>query len=174
MIRNTSCPRKRHGAPALRNRASERVPIIDLACIQYMHNNACMQLIEVPIEHAFQALSDPTRLRVVRLLVSTNEEICLCEIVDSLLEPQYKLSRHLKTLRQAGLLVSEKEGRWVYHRLVSSAEHLTELFRLIGMLPDPNGVYSGDLARFEQRLTHREGGRCRVGVLTDVLKSEAS
>ena len=133
-----------------------------------------MQLIEVPIENAFQALSDPIRLRIMRLLISSNEEICLCEIVDSLLEAQYKVSRHLKALRQAGLLESEKEGRWVYHRLVSNPEYLRELFRVVSMLPDSNGVFSADLARFEERLEHREGGRCRVGVLTSELKAEAS
>lgn len=132
-----------------------------------------MQLVKVPIETAFQALSDPTRLRVMRLLASTREGACLCEFVDSLLEPQYKLSRHIKGLRQAGLLNAEKDGRWVYHRLVSSPDHLQNLFDLIATLPDPNGVYESDLERFRQRLCHREGGRCRVGVLTDALKSEA-
>ena len=132
-----------------------------------------MQLVEVPIEETFRALSDQTRLRVMRLLASTNEEACLCELVDSLLEPQYKLSRHLKILRQAGVLEAEKEGRWVYHRLVTHPDQLLTLFGLIAALQDPNGVYAADLERFEQRLAHREGGRCRVGVLTNALKSEA-
>ena len=132
-----------------------------------------MQLIKVPIETTFQALSDPTRLRVIRLLASTHEEACLCEFVDSLLEPQYKLSRHLKGLRQAGLLGAEKDGRWVYHRLVSGPDYIQNLFNIIATLPDSNGVYEADLERFRQRLCHREGGRCRVGVLTDALKSEA-
>lgn len=132
-----------------------------------------MQLIQIPIEDTFQALSDPTRLRIIRLLASTHEEACLCEFVDSLLEPQYKLSRHLKILRQAGLLDAEKDGRWVYHRLVTDPAHLTNLFALIAELPEPDGVYTADLKRFEQRLAHREDGRCRVGVLTDPLTSEA-
>lgn len=132
-----------------------------------------MQLVEVPIKDTFQALSDSTRLRVIRLLASTHEEACLCELVDSLLEPQYKLSRHLKILRQTGLLDAEKEGRWVYHRLVTEPAHLANLFTLIAGLPEPDGVYTADLKRFEQRLAHREEGRCRVGVLTDPLKSEA-
>lgn len=132
-----------------------------------------MQLVEVPIEETFRALSDLTRLRVVRLLASTSEEACLCEFVDSLLEPQYKLSRHLKILRQTGILDAEKEGRWVYHRLVRRPDHLLNLFTLIAALPDPGGVYAADRERFEQRLAHREAGRCRVGVLTEALKTEA-
>jgi ArsR family transcriptional regulator, arsenate/arsenite/antimonite-responsive transcriptional repressor len=125
------------------------------------------------MEETFQALSDTTRLRVVRLLVSMNEEICLCEFVDSLLEPAYKLSRHLKILRKSGLLESSKEGRWVYHRLASGPDYLRQLFEVVVTLPDFNGVYGEDRARFDERLTHREGGRCRVGVLTESLKSEA-
>ena len=78
--------------------------------ITYLHDNAIMHVVKIPIEDVFQALSDSTRLRIVRLMAVTNEEACLCELVDSLLEPQYKLSRHLKILRQAGLLDSEKEG----------------------------------------------------------------
>lgn len=132
-----------------------------------------MQLIEVPIEDAFQSLSDATRLRVVRLLAVSQEEACLCELVDSLLEPQYKLSRHLKILRNAGMLECEKDGRWVYHRLVAGPVHLLALFDFIATLPDPRYIYRDDLKRFNQRLKHRDGGRCRVGVLTEALKTEA-
>ena len=132
-----------------------------------------MQLINVPAEDTFQALGDRTRLRIVRLLAITQEEACLCELVDSLLEPQYKLSRHLKQLRQAGLLVAEKDGRWVYHRLVSEPKHLRAVSKLVASLPDSESIYAEDLERFNQRLRHRERGRCRVGVLTDALKSEA-
>ena len=130
-----------------------------------------MQVIEVPIEDIFQALCDRTRLRIVRLLATTQEEACLCELVDSLLEPQYKLSRHLKVLRQVGLLTAEKEGRWVYHHLVSEPKHLKMLSKLIATLPDDESIYGDDAERFNKRLFHREEGRCRVGVLTESLKT---
>ena len=130
-----------------------------------------MQVIEVPIEDIFQALCDRTRLRIVRLLSTTQEEACLCELVDSLLEPQYKLSRHLKVLRQVGLLTSEKEGRWVYHRLVTQPKHLKMMSKLVASLPDDESTYADDVGRFNERLCHREEGRCRVGVLTKSLKS---
>jgi len=106
----------------------------------------------------------------VRLLAVTEEEACLCELVDSLQEPQYKLSRHLKILRQAGLLSVEKHGRWVYHRLVTDPSHLAALFDVVASLPDTQGVYAVDRVRFDDRLCQRDGGRCRVGVLTEALK----
>jgi ArsR family transcriptional regulator len=123
-----------------------------------------MYIVNLQAEHLFQALADPTRIRVVRLLAATGEEACLCELVDSLLEPQYKLSRHVKILRQAGLLSAEKEGRWVYHRLVTGAGYLTHLYETVRALPDPDGQFAGDLERFEKRRELRVGGRCRVGI----------
>jgi ArsR family transcriptional regulator len=132
-----------------------------------------MQLITLPPEAIFQALADETRLRIIRLLATTSEEACLCELVDSLQEPQYKLSRHLKILRQAGLLSAQKDGRWVYHRLVSEPPHLNKLYATVCTLPDQGKVFQTDLARFDERMCLREDGRCRVGILSDDLKAEA-
>lgn len=132
-----------------------------------------MQIITIQPETLFQSLADETRLRIVRLLATTAEEACLCELVDSLQEPTYKLSRHLKILRQAGLLSAQKDGRWVYHRLVSTPPYLKNLYATVCALPDPDGVFQADLARFEERMCLREGGRCRVGILSDELKAEA-
>ena len=145
-----------------------------IVIVTYLRDNASMQTIEIPIEAIFQALGEPTRLRIIRLMAVTDEEICLCELVDSLLEPQYKLSRHLKVLRQSGLLESEKEGRWVYHRLSSGADVLRNLFEYVTTLPDQDGSFDADLLRFQERLSHREDGRCRVGVLSAALESKAS
>jgi len=133
-----------------------------------------MQLITIRSETLFQALADETRLRIIRLLVVTAEEACLCELVDSLLEPSYKLSRHLKILRQAGLLSSQKEGRWVYHRLVTEPSYLKTLYATVQALPDPDQRYQEDLAKFTERMRLREDGRCRVGILSDDLKVEGT
>jgi len=132
-----------------------------------------MHSLTITPESLFQALSDTTRLRIIRLLVTTEQEICLCELVDTLLEPQYNLSRHLKVLRQAGFLSSQKEGRWVYHRLITEPDYLRQLYNIVRSLPDPQRVYSTDLENFNKRMALREDGRCRVGVLASELKAEA-
>jgi len=132
-----------------------------------------MQLITIQPQAVFQALADETRLRIIRLMTTTAEEACLCELVDSLQEPAYKLSRHLKILRQAGLLSSQKDGRWVYHKVVLEPEYLDSLYVTVRSLPDPDRIYQADLARFKDRMCLREGGRCRVGILSDDLKVEA-
>ena len=123
-----------------------------------------MHSINIKPQEIFQALADQTRIRIVRLLVHTGEEACLCELVDSLMEPQYKLSRHLKILRQSGLLSAVKDGRWVYHRLVSGVSHLDRLYDMLKALPDSDGLFANDLANFQNRMCLREDGRCRVGI----------
>jgi ArsR family transcriptional regulator len=125
-----------------------------------------MHVINIAPEAVFQALADGTRLRLLRLLAATGEEICLCEFVDSLGEPEYNLSRHLKLLRHAGLVSVTKEGRWVYHRLVTEPTYLGSLWELVKALPDPAKAFAADAKRFRMRMKLREDGRCRVGLQT--------
>ena len=107
-----------------------------------------------------QAIADKTRLRILRILVALpKEEGCLCDLTDGLQEPEYNVSRHLKILRNAGLLSARKDGRWVYHRL-STEKAVKPFYRLISDLPDVDGVFSEDLKRFKNELSKRENERC--------------
>jgi len=63
----------------------------------------------------FHALSDETRLEIVQLL--SHGERCVCELQDVLDAAQSRLSFHLKTLKDAGLVSDRREGRWVYYSL---------------------------------------------------------
>ncbi len=63
----------------------------------------------------FKALSDPLRLRVVELLRS--QELCVCELRSQLDVNPSTLSFHLKQLKEANLLRSRHEGRWIYYSL---------------------------------------------------------
>lgn len=128
-----------------------------------------MHSINVQPSEVFQALADPTRIRIVRLLAETREEACLCELVDSILEPQYKLSRHVKVLRQAGLLSAEKEGRWVYHRVVAGIPYLDRIHDVLTSLPDVDGSFAHDLENFRRRMCLRQAGRCHIGIQTAEL-----
>ncbi len=67
----------------------------------------------------FHALSDETRLEIVRLL--TGGERCVCELTGALDAAQSRLSFHLKVLKTAGLVTDRREGRWVYYTLVPGA-----------------------------------------------------
>ncbi len=123
-----------------------------------------MHVVNIAANDVFQALSDPLRVRMMRIFVSSGEEACLCELADSMLEPEYKLSRHLKTVRQAGLLSATKDGRWVYHRLVTNVPFLSRIFKAIGVIDDADGKFAKDLSRFRKRMLLREkdSGRCRT------------
>lgn len=63
----------------------------------------------------FHALSDETRVQIVRRL--SRGERCVCELTDALGAAQSRLSFHLKTLKTAGLVSDRREGRWVYYSL---------------------------------------------------------
>lgn len=63
----------------------------------------------------FHALSDETRLEIIQLL--SHGERCVCELTGALDAAQSRLSFHLKTLKDAGLVTDRREGRWVYYAL---------------------------------------------------------
>ncbi len=69
----------------------------------------------IQIETGFRALGDPLRLKIIELL--RTQELCVCELCDRLEVSQSKLSFHLKNLKDANLINSRQEGRWMYYSL---------------------------------------------------------
>src|SRR5689334_6558899 len=67
----------------------------------------------------FHALSDPTRLSILRRL--RMGERCVCDLTDALDAAQSRLSFHLKVLKEAGLVADRREGRWMYYTLNTDA-----------------------------------------------------
>jgi ArsR family transcriptional regulator len=67
------------------------------------------------VARQFHALADETRLRIIECL--QNGERCVCELTEELRTGQSRLSFHLKTLKDAGLLIDRREGRWIYYAL---------------------------------------------------------
>ena len=70
--------------------------------------------------HLFQALGDPTRLRILNLLAAG--DLCVCYFVEILGDPQPKISRHLAYLRRAGVVDARREGKWIHYRLARPAD----------------------------------------------------
>ena len=64
----------------------------------------------------FKCLADDTRVRLM-LLITREDELCVCELTCALNESQPKISRHLAQLRTGGLLADRRQGQWVYYRL---------------------------------------------------------
>ena len=86
----------------------------------------------------FHALSEPLRIQVLELLRS--RELCVCELCEYLGVAQSKLSFHLKILKEAELVRTRQEGRWIYYSLnlpqfVVLEQYLAEYRLTSTMLP---------------------------------------
>jgi ArsR family transcriptional regulator, arsenate/arsenite/antimonite-responsive transcriptional repressor len=80
------------------------------------------------------ALSDPTRLHILHLLRQGRR--CVCDLTDRMDAAQSRLSFHLRTLRDAGLVRDRREGRWVYYEIRPEAlEEVTEALGALKPLP---------------------------------------
>ena len=66
----------------------------------------------------FKALSDETRIRILKLL--EEGELCVCDIVTALDMVQPKVSFHLCVLKDAGLIKDRKQGKWIHYSLNES------------------------------------------------------
>lgn len=70
-----------------------------------------------PFAPLFKALGDETRLEVVGLLAARGAELCVCDIERHFELGQPTISHHLRILREAGVVTSERRGTWVYYAL---------------------------------------------------------
>lgn len=96
-----------------------------------------------------RSLADPTRLRLLNLM--TSSEVCVCYFVAILGQPQPTISRHLAHLRRAGLVTAQRQGKWMHYRLVRGSEpSVRRLLRavLACMAVDP--AMKADRARLTQ------------------------
>lgn len=88
-------------------------------------DGACCSVLAAPLDEAgaeglakgFAALADPVRLRLLSMIAAT-EEVCSCDLLEPLGKAQPTVSHHTKALAEAGLIVGEKRGRWVWWRVV--------------------------------------------------------
>jgi ArsR family transcriptional regulator, arsenate/arsenite/antimonite-responsive transcriptional repressor len=103
----------------------------------------------------FKALSDETRLRILKVL--EHGELCVCDIVAAFDMIQPKVSFHLNVLKQAGLLTDRKEGRWMHYGIDG-----TDLFKRLLMLSVvekiPRDMIEEDTKRLREFLASKMQG----------------
>ena len=103
----------------------------------------------------FKALSDETRLRIIKLL--EQGELCVCDITAALDMVQPKVSFHLSTLKEAGLIKDRKQGKWIHYSLNEK-----DLFRRMLILSAcermQDGTISGDRKRLDAFLGSKDAG----------------
>jgi ArsR family transcriptional regulator, arsenate/arsenite/antimonite-responsive transcriptional repressor len=108
-------------------------------------------------DRLFRAFAQPTRLRILHLL--RRGELCVCDLVDVLAEPQPTVSRHLAYLRRAGLVSVRAEGRWAYYRLAAAQGRVhRKLLDCLLVCADEVPEIAGDCAR---KAKLRRAGGCR-------------
>lgn len=104
-----------------------------------------------------KALADPTRWRIVRLVL--DDALCVCELADILEMPQSSVSSHVQIIRKAGLLESERCEKWTYFRIAPQLRELVvTLARELG--DEADAGRKADQAKAAQRLARREQSCC--------------
>lgn len=92
-----------------------------------MDDSCCPTVLSSPLTEeraeelaaGFGVLADPARLRLLSLVASADGgEVCVCDMVEPLGRSQPTVSHHVKVLADAGLIVGEKRGRWIWYRVV--------------------------------------------------------
>lgn len=84
----------------------------------------------VELERVFKALADRNRVRILNLLASAEDAVCVCALTPVLGLAQPTVSYHLKLLVEAGLLERERRGRFSFYRLRrETLDRLGELVR---------------------------------------------
>jgi len=116
------------------------------------------------ITRVLRALADPTRLRLLRLIY--RQELCVCELMDAVQLPQYKVSRHLLELRRIGLAEARRSGRWMHYRISAAATRSPlhqDLLKLFDVHTRDLPETQRDDARLRKRLAQgrADRGACR-------------
>ncbi len=82
----------------------------------------------------FKALADPARVAILATLARADREVCVCDFTSGLDLNQSTVSHHLKLLKDAGLVASERRGTWGYYSLAIDARVRLEA-ALMSVLP---------------------------------------
>lgn len=87
------------------------------SCCPPLTERALVEADATALALVFAALGDPVRLRLLSIIASEGE-VCSCNLEGPLAKSQPTISHHTKVLAEAGLIVGEKRGRWMWWRVV--------------------------------------------------------
>jgi ArsR family transcriptional regulator, arsenate/arsenite/antimonite-responsive transcriptional repressor len=93
------------------------LPMADAACCAPLGAPSLSDDQAQATARVFKALADPARVKIVNLLATSPDPVCVCEFTDPLGLSQPTVSHHLKKLMDAGLLERQQRGTWAYYRL---------------------------------------------------------
>ncbi len=90
------------------------------------------------LQAVFAQLSEPNRLKIFALL--TRGEACVCEIESAVALPQNLVSHHLRVMREAGLVLARREGRWMHYAV--NKQTLEHIYPVVCALLNPARIGS--------------------------------
>ena len=105
--------------------------------------------------NVYKALSDTTRLKIMWLLLTVESKANVSEIVYTLGENQYNISKHLKILKNADMIYEKKEGKWTYYHCRTNDGDFERLIRQ-AVLTIPKEMLVDETLRCCERLTMRK------------------
>jgi ArsR family transcriptional regulator, arsenate/arsenite/antimonite-responsive transcriptional repressor len=100
---------------------SMSVDLTDIACCAPLTGPVLSDEEAGATARLFGALAEPSRVRLVNLLVDAGQPVCVCELTEPLGLSQSTVSHHLKRLVDAGLLDREERGKWAYYSINAKA-----------------------------------------------------
>ena len=114
----------------------------------------------------FKALSDLTRLKIIWLLLSIDSKISVSEIIDVLEESPYNVSKHLRVLKNAGIIYEKKEGKWSFYQYRNNDDEFDKAIKET-VLTIPKDMMLNEEKRCQKRLAMRVDGKCVLGSESD-------
>ncbi|MCU1395279.1 MAG: transcriptional regulator, ArsR family [Ilumatobacteraceae bacterium] len=98
---------------------TRKIAVLDpIACCSPVRSSVLDEAQAVELSHAFAALADPVRLRMLSYIASADGEVCACDLTEVSARSQPTVSHHMKILFDAGLVSRDKRGLWVWYRAV--------------------------------------------------------
>jgi len=108
----------------------------------------------------FKALSDETRLRIMKLLLK--KELCVCEIEAALNLPQSKVSRHLTVLRSVGLVEDRRDGTWIFYSFFKPQNDFEKsIVQIIRNALADSELVKDDEKRLKKKLSQAYAYKCK-------------
>ena len=83
------------------------------------------------VAERLKALADPTRLRLLDVLVQNGAPLCVCDLTPQFAQNQPTISHHLKLLREADLITGEKQGIWAYYGATEEGKQALALIQTL-------------------------------------------
>lgn len=117
--------------------SKQELPILTSGCCTPLVAEPIIQAEAGELARVFKALGDPIRLRLLSLIGAheggrqVGEGVCVCELTGAFDVTAPTISHHLKVLREAGLVDSERRGTWVYYWILpATLKRLTDVLAL--------------------------------------------